>query len=208
MAHLFGFRAKRTGLAKMVTDARSRGDKAELARALRTLGEFERKTPFTQAAALKHYEESVAIFRELDDALTLAHTVRHLGLVHEDAGRLDEAEKYYDEALALYREHEREDSLDYANAVRYPAVIKGRLGKTDESAVLWEEAHERYARVGIIEGVAESAAHLTVLALDGNDPARAVSWFARASEASERSHDPDTHKFIDEVRVRVKKTDE
>src|SRR5438105_4727806 len=120
-------------------DAKSSEDKAELAGELRRLGEFERKTGVLYGPALKHYEEAVAIYRELDDPLRLAHTIRHLGLVHEDAGRLEEAEKCYDEALALYRKHETGDTLDYANAVRYPAVIKNRRGKREESTRLWEE---------------------------------------------------------------------
>ena len=58
------------------------------------------------------------------DPLKHAHAIRHVGLAHENAGRLEEAEKHYDKALALYRQHSTQDDLDYANAVRYPAVIK------------------------------------------------------------------------------------
>lgn len=187
------------GLTLAVRRARSGEDRAQLAEALRSLAGFERRTPLTRRAALRHYEEAIAIFRKLDMPLTLAHTLRHLGIVHEYGERLDEAERNYDEALALYREHETADTLDYANAVRYPAVIKNRLGKRDESTRLWEEAHDRYVGVGIVEGVAEAAAHLTVFALEKGDEALARDWFARASAASAASSDAATHKFIAEV---------
>ena len=201
---VLGFRWRRSELEDAATDARKLQDRTELASTLRTLGELERRTPFTQGAALKHYEEEVAIFRELNDPLKLAHTIRHLGLAHEDAGRLEEAEQYYDEALALYREHETADTLDYANAVRYPAVIKNRLGKAEESAKLWEEAHDRYAHVGIVDGVAESAGRLTLFALEKGDATLARDWFAKASEASEASSDQETHKFIAGVGAKLK----
>ena len=59
-------------LRRQRADARARVDlaqgddtaKAELAAALRALGELERRTPFTRPAALKHYEEAVALYRE------------------------------------------------------------------------------------------------------------------------------------------------
>jgi hypothetical protein len=96
--------------------------------------------------------------------------------------------------------------LNYANAVRYPAVIKNRLGKREESRELWEEACRRYENIhpnGLGEGVAEAAAWLTIFAIESGDVPLADKWFAKANEASSRSNDPDTHKFIDDVRKRL-----
>jgi tetratricopeptide (TPR) repeat protein len=124
---------------------------------------------------------------------------RHIGLNHEYAEKLDDAERYYDAALSLYRKHANENTLDYANTVRYPAVIKNRVGKRDESTRLWEEACQRYEDVGIVEGVAEAAAHLTIFALENGDLPLAKKWFVKARASSEASSDPDTHKFIAEV---------
>lgn len=199
LRNLLEFLQKRAEARKQVEFARENNDEAGLASALRTLGEVERRTPFTRAAALRHYEEAVAVFREVNDPLKLAHTIRHLGLVHEDAGRLEEAEKYYDEALAIYREYETDDTLDYANAVRYPAAIKYRLGKSEESALLWEEANARYGVVGIVEGVAESAARLARLSLGRRDLRSASEWLERASTAGSKTDSLETHRFIAEV---------
>ena len=185
---------------------RAQGDdtaKTELANALRELGEMERRTPFTRAAALKHYEEAVELFRQVDDPLKLAHTIRHLGLVHEDAGRLEAAEKNYDEALAIYRVHATADTLDYANAVRYPAAIKGRLGKNEDSASLWEEACRRYEGVGIFAGVAEASGRLTLFSLDKTDLNGARRWFEKAREAAEKASDIETDDFIAEIAAKL-----
>ena len=77
-----------------------------------------------------------------DEILAKAHRIRHEGIELENAGRLLEAEEKYDEALRLYREHDKNDTLGYANAVRYPAVVKNLLGKRDESAALARSVRE------------------------------------------------------------------
>jgi tetratricopeptide (TPR) repeat protein len=197
----------RVDLAKVkVEAAESQGNKRMLADSLKELGNILRRPPFLRDAANKAYERAASLYAGLGLPLEEAWVKRHIGINHEYADRLEEAEKYYDEALSLYRQHSTEDDGNYANAVRYPAVIKERLGKKDESARLWEEAHDRYSRVhpqGLGEGVAEAAAWLTILALEKNDLKLAEEWFNRAREASERSGDADTHKFINEVGVRL-----
>ena len=141
--------------------------------------------------------------KRVEEILAEAHAIRHRGIRLENHGRLEEAEKLYDEALALYREHDKNDTLDYANAVRYPAVVKNRLGNRDESTELWIEAFTRYEKLGILEGVAGAGAWLTIFAIERNDLASAHEWFEKADAASARSEDPDTHKFVNEVRSRL-----
>ena len=75
----------------------------------------------------------VAIARRGDDALKLAHSVRHLGDAYAYAGRWVRAEPCYVEALSIYRRHERTRPLDLANAIRSFAVLKDEVGATDQS---------------------------------------------------------------------------
>jgi tetratricopeptide (TPR) repeat protein len=141
---------------------RQEGSQLELAQVLRDLGELERRLPNADAAR-QHYEEAVAIFREVDEPLRLAHTVRHLGDVHYEAGRAWLAEPCYQEALALYRGHEHTWPLDLANAIRSLAVLKDGAGATEEARRLWQEAHDLYLAVDVPPGIAESAARLARL---------------------------------------------
>lgn len=198
----------RLGSAKeQVDEAEHGGSQKTIADTLKALGNILRRPPFLREAANEAYTRSAALYRELGMPLEEAWVKRHIGINHEYAGRLVEAEKYYDEALSLYREHSTDD-LNYANAVRYPAVIKERLGNKDEAARLWEEAHDRYREIGpggLGEGVAEAAAWLTIFAIEKGDRDLAQNWFARASEASAASEDPDTHKFIAEVKATLEK---
>jgi len=153
----------RCDLLEAVGTLRQQGGKAELAQALKNLGELERRLP-DGGSARQHYEEAVALFRELGEPLKLAHTVRHLGDVHRDAGRAVLAEPCYHEALALYRSHKRAPPLDLANAIRSLAVLKEDDGQIEEAARLWQEAHDIYAALDVPAGVAESAARLARLA--------------------------------------------
>jgi ankyrin repeat protein len=210
IAQLFERRAefhKRIATAQeAVSDAESNGNKRILADSLKALGNILRRPPFLREQANTVYERAANIYKDLGLPLEEAWVKRHIGINHEYAERLEDAEKYYDASLGLFRQHAGDDDNNYANTVRYPAVIKNRLGKREESRELWEEACRRYENIhpsGLGEGVAEAAAWLTIFAIDKGDLALASKWFAKASEASSKSNDPDTHKFVDEVRVRL-----
>ena len=194
-------RLGRARLLKTVGQLREGGDRAELARALRNLGELERR--LFPGAAREHYEQAVAIFREVGDPLKLAHTVRHLGDVHHEAGRGELAEPCYREALALYRSHEPRHPLNLANAIRSLAVLEGEAGDMDEAIGLWQEAHDLYAAVKVPAGVAEAAARLALLVRCGGDLPGSRQWLERASAAADRSGDPDSLKYIREVTARI-----
>jgi tetratricopeptide (TPR) repeat protein len=196
------FRDRLEAARQDVAAARASGDRAELARALTRLGNIERRPPLLREVALKTYTEAVRIYRELEMPLETGWSIRHIGIIQEDADRLDEAERSYDEALALYRKHETAQTLDYANAVRYVAVIKARIGKREEAAQLWEEAARRYDEIDTPVGVAEAADHLTLFALDEGDLRLAREWFATAETAASAADDGDTYTFISEVKAR------
>ncbi len=131
-------------------------DKLARARELRKTGEAARRRD--GATAQRCYEESVALLRELEEPLLLAHTVRHLGDVYHEEGRSDLAENCYVEALSLYRKHEDRSPLDLANAVRSLAVLPW-----EQSRALWEEARDLYTAIGVEAGIKESSARLAAL---------------------------------------------
>jgi tetratricopeptide (TPR) repeat protein len=198
---------KRVSQAEQQVAEAESGSKHSLADALKHLGSILRQPAFTRGAANEAYERAAALYAEVGLPLEEAWVKRHIGINHEYAGRLEDAEALYDEALALYREHATEDDLDYANTVRYPAVIKARLGKRDEAAQLWEEACRRYEAVGIIEGVVEANARMAELAIEEGDVARARDSFDRAAAAAGHSANPDTRKLVDEVRAKMERAE-
>jgi tetratricopeptide (TPR) repeat protein len=123
-------------------------------------------------AYVLRYRRAVAIARNSDDSLLLAHRVRHLGDAYYYARRLELAEPCYVEALSIYRRHQHTPSLDLANAIRSFAVLKHELGATEEAQRLWQEAHDLYLATNTSAGVSESAARLALLAQRQGDPVK------------------------------------
>jgi len=148
--------------ASAVALCRQSGNRRELIRALKGLGQIERDLD-RGSAALPLYGEAVAICREHGDALLLAHTVRHVGDIHRDAGEAGLAEPCYDEALSIYRKHQQTEPLDLANAIRPLAILKDDAGAIEEAKRLWAEARDLYAAANVREGVAESSRRLARL---------------------------------------------
>jgi tetratricopeptide (TPR) repeat protein len=131
----------------------------QLAKALTAKGKTERDLGHVDAA-LKLYAEAAAIYLAEGDALALAHTVRHLGDMQREQGRLDLAAGHYGVALNIYRGHERTPPLDLANAIRGLALLKDDSGQSEEAKLLWTEARVLYASVNVQAGVEESSRRL------------------------------------------------
>ena len=142
----------RSDLLAAADICRANGDMAGLSAALGKLGHVEQ----TAEARAARCAEAVAAARQCDEPLRLAHAVRHLGDERRKAKRLGEAQACYEEALALYREHESARILDYANAIRPMAILKRECGALAEAKTLWQQAGALYGVVGIDAGVEEA----------------------------------------------------
>jgi tetratricopeptide (TPR) repeat protein len=131
-------------------------DSVGRAQELRRRGEAARRRDGAMARLC--YEEAVVLFREVNEPLVLAHTIRHLGDVYLEQGRPDLAEPCYQEALGLYRTHEAGSSLDLANALRSLAVLRW-----EQTRALWEEVLDLYTSLSIEAGIKESTARVAAL---------------------------------------------
>ena len=145
----------------------------------------------------------VANARRGEDALKLAHRVRHLGDAYYYAGRWALAEPCYVEALSIYRRHERTRPLDLANAIRSFAVLKDEVGATEQSQSLWQDAHDLYVGLKLSAGIAESAARLALLARHQGDLARSRERLIEASAAADATDDPETLQYIRKVTAQL-----
>lgn len=186
-----------------VAAARLTGSKLVLANALKELGNIERRPPHLREDANRTFAEARDLYLELNMQLEAAWVIRHLGINQEYAELLAEAERYYDESLALFRAHAITNTLDFANTVRYPAVVKNRLGKRSESKDLWEEAIGRYSDLDCPAGVAEGSAWLAIFAIDDGDLEDAAKWLAKAESAANAAADHDTYIWVNQVRERL-----
>jgi tetratricopeptide (TPR) repeat protein len=126
------------------------------------MGQMGRRLGIRPLARLP-YQAAVALCRAEGDPLLLAHTVRHLGDVHQDAGRIALAEPCYREALRLYRGNPATRALDLANALRPLAILVDGAGDAEEARRLFAEARDLYAAARVDEGVADCDHHLARL---------------------------------------------
>lgn len=119
------------------------------------------------------FERSVAVAREADDPLRLAHAVRHLGQVNHSLGRLESAGRCYEEALDLYDRAGTAHPVDHANALRPMAALREELGDVQGARLMWQRAAGMYRSAGVEEGVHECEARLSGLAQAGPGDRRA-----------------------------------
>jgi tetratricopeptide (TPR) repeat protein len=158
----------RRDLVEAVRLARRAQDQGQLGQALTALGQIERDLHHSEEA-LGHYEEAAGIYRSTNTPLKLAHTVRHIGDIRQEEGRLKLADESYKEALAIYRAHAETPPLELANATRGQALLKEATGETLVAIALWEEAGRLYTSVDVESGAAESRKKVAALKQQTSD---------------------------------------
>lgn len=150
----------RQSFSDAVSAARAAGNDVDLVLALKGLGQVERDLG-RGGLALALYQEAAELCLANEDLSGLAHTLRHLGDLHQDAGGWSQADEYYLQALALYRRDNTVTPLDLANALRPLAQLRERLGDGASAQPLWREARALYLAAGVAEGAAECDRHLS-----------------------------------------------
>jgi tetratricopeptide (TPR) repeat protein len=113
--------------------------------------------------AREHYAEAAKIYREQDDVLAYAHTIRHVADIYQQECNSVEAKPLYEEALELYRSNLGTKLLDLANTVRPYALLNEEQGNFDFARKLWREARHLYGSLRLDVGVSECDAHISQL---------------------------------------------
>ena len=112
--------------------------------------------------AREHYAEAAKVYREANNCLAYAHTIRHIADIYQQERNSKEAKPLYEEALELYRSNQNTKLLDLANTVRPYALLLEEDGDLASARKLWEEARHLYGSLRIDAGVNECRAHLFV----------------------------------------------
>lgn len=113
--------------------------------------------------ARMHYAEAAGMYRDQEDLLAYAHTIRHIADLYQQESNLVDAKPLYEEALRHYRQDHGTRVLDLANTVRPYAMLNEAQGRMEAAKGLWEEARQLYSSLGIDAGVAECDVHLSKL---------------------------------------------
>ena len=113
--------------------------------------------------AREFYTEAARLYREQNDSLAYAHTIRHIADIHRKESSFSEARPLYEEALELYRNNHGTKLLDLANAIRPYAMLLEVQGDQEAATKFWKEARGLYGALKLDEGVSECDAHLSKL---------------------------------------------
>ena len=115
------------------------------------------------AAARARYAAAAKIYRDQNDVLAYAHTIRHIADIYREDSKLGEAKPLYEECLELYRSNLSTKILDLANALRPYALLNEAQGNLELARELWEEARQLYSSVRVEPGVADCDEHISKL---------------------------------------------
>ena len=118
-------------------------------------GQLEKALPYSQQS-VQYYEKA-----QMSDKL--AHSTRHLADLQRELGLLEQAEKNYRNALAIYRSQADIHPGTLANALRGFGLLLEALGKKEEAITVWKETQALYKACGIPAGVEEAQQKLNTL---------------------------------------------
>lgn len=108
--------------------------------------------------ARMYYEKALAKHsRVIENKLSKAHTMRHLGSIYTFLEEWTLAENQLRQSIEMYEEAyaQRADEvseLDMANAYRPMAILMSQRARKDEAIEWWEKATEFYIKAGIATG--------------------------------------------------------
>jgi tetratricopeptide (TPR) repeat protein len=112
------------------------------------------------SVAREHYADAAKLYREQNDLLAYAHTIRHIADIYQQERNPVQAKPLYEEALEIYRGNLNTKLLDLANTVRPYALLIEEQGNSALAMKLWEEARNLYGSLRIAEGVSECDTHI------------------------------------------------
>ncbi len=139
--------------------SRREGPAPLLAESLQGLGQIARDLGELELA-LSHHQEADRLYEDSGLVLPHAHTLRHVGDVLFQLGRVLPAQEACQRALLIYRASPAAAALDLANALRSTALTEEQAAGADAARALWEEARALYASQDVGTGVAECELHL------------------------------------------------
>lgn len=159
--------------------SREAGDPTVTAFALSVSGNWaEDSGQYDDAARL--FTEANRIFSELDDAVNVAITGYHLGVVAFGKGNIAESGHRCLEALALSRR--MDDSWGTAASQAQLGLVRIAQGAFDEAADALDEALTLYSRIASKERIADTLCRIAVLAAECGDYPAAIRLFSDAAQ--------------------------
>ena len=99
--------------------------------------------------ALKLFDEALYTFKSASwpSIQCIARTLHHIGIVHKECLRLNEAIKYFDESLLLQRKYAEPNYYRVANTLRSMGATYELLNKIEKAFEFYEESLEMQKKI-------------------------------------------------------------
>jgi tetratricopeptide (TPR) repeat protein len=129
--------------------------KAELASNLKTLGNLYFEQKYDTQSALLYYDEALILYRDLEDRLGEANTLRAIGDVLQFLNQCQAALSRYDEALTLYRDiGNRQGEAHSLRAIGDVCYFleqdQAALSRYDEALILYRDIENRHGEANTL----------------------------------------------------------
>jgi predicted ATPase/DNA-binding XRE family transcriptional regulator len=125
------------------------------------------------AWAIRRYEESLSLRRELGDTMGIAQGLNNLGLIVSKQGDDSRAAVLYEESLALRRE--LDDAMGMAASLNNLGGVALTAGEYARATTFFEESLAIYRQTGARRGIAISLSNLGYTAWHQGDYTRATA---------------------------------
>lgn len=133
-------------------------------------GDYER--------AIARYEESLTVWRALNDNGGVALQLRNLGVVAWYRGNHDRAAEYFEESLTRYRE--QDDPSGIAAACNNLGLVADRRGDYDQAVARYEVSLSLWRRLGEQQGIANALHNLGLVAQKRLDTVNAARCYTES----------------------------
>ncbi len=105
------------------------------------------------ATAAAHHAAALALARQYEELLPLAHTLHYLGFAAGRQGDYAEARRLLEESLALYRQSPEDNTASVTTLLNNLSIVYRRMGDLDEAIAALTEAlalkRERNDKIGL-----------------------------------------------------------
>lgn len=141
------------------------------------LGELSNEA-FELNSALESYRKAEIIYRKLNDQRSLSTTIGNTGLIYQNKGDLDEAQRYHQEALKIDREIGNLQGV--ANQLGNIGVICRNRGDLDKALEYLQEALKIHKEIRYLRGVAYDLGNIGLIYQDKGDLDEALKYHQEA----------------------------
>ncbi|MCW1968868.1 MAG: helix-turn-helix domain-containing protein [Anaerolineae bacterium] len=147
------------------------------------------------ANAAKHYQDSIAILKTIDDDSLMAYPIGNLGRLALVDDNTQQARLYFEEAIALCRADSNRNGI--ADWLLQLATLNVRCGDTDAARFALNEVIRQFHEIGNLAGVADTLVQYAALALQNTRDMPSLVFAATVLGAADRIFE--THNRLHQV---------